>query len=114
VAKKYSAKKCNKYLAWAFVEAANFMIRYCPEAEAFHNRKCLKENYTLATKALAFKIAKACFYIMRDDVDFDVKKMFGKPLKSKKDKGRGSKPDRGLDSEPRAPIGKTAAADFNI
>ena len=50
---------------------------------------------------------------MRDDVDFDVERMFGKPLKSKKDKGRGSKPDRGLDSEPRAPIGKTAAADFS-
>jgi transposase len=109
-------KNGNKYLAWAFVEAANFMIRYCPEAEVFHNRKCLKENYTLATKALACKIAKACFYIMRDDVDFDVEKMFGKPLplKSKKDKGRGSKPDRGLDFEPRTPIGKTAAADFNI
>jgi hypothetical protein len=33
---------------------------------------------------------------MRDNVDFDVEKMFGKPLKLKKDKGRGSKPDRGL------------------
>jgi transposase len=107
-------KNGNKYLGWAFVEAANFMTRYCPEAKAFHTRKCLKENYTLATKALACKIAKACFYIMRDDVDFDVEKMFGKPLKSKKDKGRGSKPDRGLDFEPRAPIGKTAAADFNV
>jgi transposase len=108
-------KNGNKYLGWAFVEAANFMTRYCPEAGAFHMRKCLTENYTLATKALACKIAKACFYIMRDDVDFDVEKMFGKPLplKSKKDKGRGSKPDRGLDVEPRAPIGKTAAADFS-
>jgi hypothetical protein len=107
-------KNGNKYLGWAFVEAANFMTRYCPHAESFHKRKCLMGNYTLATKALACKIAKACFYIMRDDVDFDVEKMFGKPLKVKKDKGRGSKPDRGLDSEPRAPIGKTAAADFNI
>lgn len=107
-------KNGNKYLSWAFVEAANFMTRYCPQAEAFHKKKCLKENYTLATKALACKIAKACFYIMRDEVDFDVEKMFGKPLKSDKDKGRGSKPDRGLDSEPCAPIGKTAAADFNV
>jgi len=106
-------KNGNKYLGWAFVEAANFMKRYCPEAEAFHRRKCLKENYTLATKALACKIAKACFYIMKDDFAFDVEKMFGKPLKSKKDKGRGSKPDRGLAAKPRAPIGKTAAADFN-
>jgi transposase len=107
-------KNGNKYLGWAFVEAANFMTRYCPQAEAFHTRKCLQGNYTLATKSLACKIAKACFYIMRDDVDFDVEKMFGKPLKSKKDEGRGSKPDRGLASKPRAPIGKTAAADFNV
>ena len=28
-------------------------------------------------KALASKISKACYYIMRDQVDFDVKKMFG-------------------------------------
>ena len=106
-------KNGNKYLGWAFVEAANYMTRYCPHAKSFHMRKCLRGNYTLATKALACKIAKACFYIMRDDVDFDVEKMFGEPLKSNKDKGRGSKPDRGLASKPRAPIGKTAAADFN-
>jgi len=108
-------KNGNKYLAWAFVEAANFMTRYCPEAAAFHKRKCMmvkaKASYTLATKALACKIAKACFYIMRDNVVFDVERMFGKPLKLKEDKGRGSKPDRGLAAKPRAPIGKTAAAD---
>jgi len=102
-------KNGNKYLSWAFVEAANFMRRYCPEAEAFHRRKSLKENFVLATKALACKIAKACFYIMRDDVAFDVRKMFGTPLKLKEDKDRGSKPDRGLATKPRAPIGKTAA-----
>jgi transposase len=107
-------KNGNQYLGWAFVEAANFMRRYCPQAEAFHRRKSLKENSIVATKALACKIAKACFYIMRDDVDFDVEKMFGKPLISKQagqNKGRGGKPDRGLDCEPRAPIGDTAATD---
>jgi transposase len=105
-------KNGNKYLGWAFVEASNFMRRSCPEAEAFHRKKSLKENSVLATKALACKIAKACFYIMRDDVVFDVEKMFGKPLKSKKDKGRGSKPERGLANKPHAPIGNTAAAGF--
>jgi len=89
-------KNGNEYLGWAFVEAANFMKRYCPQAEAFHMKKTIQENYTLATKALACKIAKACFFIMRDDVVFDTGKIFGKPIKSKKDKGRGSKPDRGL------------------
>lgn len=77
-------KNGNEYLGWAFVEAANFMRRYCAEAEAFHMKKSLKTKSVVATKALACKIAKACFYIMRDDVAFDVEKMFGKPLKSKK------------------------------
>jgi hypothetical protein len=31
----------------------------------------------VATKALASKISKACYFIMRNQVDFDVKKMFG-------------------------------------
>jgi transposase len=105
-------KNGNEYLGWAFVEAANFMKRYCPQAEAFHMKKTIQENYTLATKALACKIAKACFFIMRDDVVFDTGKIFGKPIKSNKDKGRGSKPDRGLAKKlkPLAPIGNAAAA----
>ncbi len=106
-------KNGNEYLSWAFVEAANFMRRYCPPAEAFHMKKIMQQkNHTLATKALACKIAKACFYIMRDDVAFDTGKIFGKPIKTSKDKGRGSKPDRGLAKKhkPHAPIGDTAAA----
>jgi transposase len=30
-----NAKNGNKYLAWAFVEAANFALRYCPEAKDY-------------------------------------------------------------------------------
>ena len=29
----------NKYLSWAFVEAANFALRYCPQARSFYARK---------------------------------------------------------------------------
>ncbi len=36
-----------------------------------------RTNAIVATKSLASKIAKACCYIMRDQVDFGVKKMFG-------------------------------------
>lgn len=93
-------KNGNQYLGWVFVEAANFMRRYCPQAQEFYRRKCLKVKPVVATKALACKIAKACFYIMRDDVIFDVEKIFGKPLISTKagqNKGCGSKPERGLE-----------------
>jgi hypothetical protein len=31
----------------------------------------------VATKALAAKIARACYFLMRDRVDFDVAKLFG-------------------------------------
>lgn len=34
-----NVKNGNKYLAWAFVEAANFARRFCPEAKRFHERK---------------------------------------------------------------------------
>ncbi len=34
-----NTKNGNKYLAWAFVEAANFAMRSCPEARRFYERK---------------------------------------------------------------------------
>jgi transposase len=72
-------KKCgNKYLAWAYIEAANFMIRYSAEAKRWYNRKLSRCSgmKVLAMKALAAKISKACYFIMRDQVEFDVKKIF--------------------------------------
>jgi transposase len=73
---KGNSKNGNKYLCWAYVEAANYSRRFCPEAKKFYQRKLAKANQAVATKALACKIAKACFFIMRDQVDFDVKKIF--------------------------------------
>jgi len=70
-------KNGNCYLNWAYVEAANFIRRYCPEAKAWHQRKLRRSKQVVATKALASKICKACYFIMRDQVDFDVKKIFG-------------------------------------
>ena len=37
-------KNGNKYLAWAYVEAANFAIRSYPEFQSFYNRKKAKTN----------------------------------------------------------------------
>ena len=56
-------KNGNKYLAWAFVEAANFARRYCPQAKSFYERKKRKANGVLATKALAHKLARACYHV---------------------------------------------------
>mgnify|MGYP001077083530 FL=1 len=70
-------KNGNRYLAWAYVEAANHAIRYCPKAQKFFQRKMAKSERVLATKALANKLTKATYYIMRDQVAFDEDKLFG-------------------------------------
>lgn len=69
-------KNGNKYLAWAYVEAANFARRYCPDSQRFFQRKMEDSNRVLATKALANKLTKASYFIMRDKVPYDPKKLF--------------------------------------
>ena len=70
--------KCgNKYLAWAYIEAANFAIRYSPELRAWYQRKESRTKRVVALKAIANKLAKAVYFILRDEVDFDVKRLVG-------------------------------------
>jgi transposase len=70
-------KNGNKYLSWAFVEAANFSRRYSEEAKRYYQRKAAKTHPIVATKSLAGKLAKACYFILRDNVEFDAEKLFG-------------------------------------
>lgn len=72
-----NAKSGNRYLAWAFVEAANYAVRHSPELRAWYQRKAAKTKRVIAIKAMANKLAKACFFMMRDDVKFDVKRLVG-------------------------------------
>ncbi len=71
-------KNGNKYLSWAYVEGANFALRYCSYSQKFFQRKMSKSNNNrvLAIKALANKLTKASFYIMRDQVPYDPEKLF--------------------------------------
>ncbi|MGF6813067.1 transposase [Paraburkholderia sp. Clong3] len=71
-----NTKNGNKYLAWAFVEAANYAIRYCPQARRFYERKKRARNGILAIKALAHKLARACYHMLREHQPFDVKRCF--------------------------------------
>lgn len=64
-------KNGNKYLAWAFIEAANFAVRRSPKAKAFYQRKLKKTNCIVARKALAHKLARACYWMMKRQVKFD-------------------------------------------
>lgn len=70
-------QKCgNKYLAWAFVEAANFAKRYDELCRRWYDRKAAKTSNVIATKALACKLAKAAWYLMSQKVGYDPKRMF--------------------------------------
>ena len=69
--------KCgNKYLAWAFVEAANFAKRYDEQCRKWFDRKAAKTSTVLATKALACKLTKAAWHVLAHDTDYDPKRMF--------------------------------------
>jgi transposase len=69
--------KCgNKYLAWAFVEAANFAKRYDENCRRWYDRKQAKTSTVIATKALACKLAKAAWHIMAKQTDYDARRMF--------------------------------------
>ena len=69
-------KNGNRYLAWAYVEAANFLPRFSAPAQGWFARKKARAGQTVAVKALAGKLAKAVFYMLRDHVEFDPNKLF--------------------------------------
>lgn len=72
-----NAKNGNPYLAWAFFEAAHFAIQFLPPAKRFYERKAAQRHPILAMKALSHKLARACYYVMRDKVPFDTARLFG-------------------------------------
>jgi transposase len=70
--------KCgNKYLAWAFIEAANFAVRYDATIKRWYQKKCASSLAVVALKAVAHKLARACFYVMKDGRSFDAARAFG-------------------------------------
>jgi transposase len=73
---KGNQKNGNKYLAWAFSEAAEFARRHDEQARAYYNRKMRKTNSMVAHSALAHKLARAAYYLMRDQVPFLPEKLF--------------------------------------
>jgi transposase len=76
--------KCgNKYLAWAFVEGANFARRYDPQCRKWYDRKLAKTSNVIATKALACKLAKAAWHVMTQGTDYDSQRMFGQAASTK-------------------------------
>ncbi|SFB38133.1 Transposase [Collimonas sp. OK607] len=71
-----NTKNGNRYLAWAYVEAANFAIRYCEPARKFYQRKKAKRNGIVAIKAVAHKLARACFHMLKTGEQFSIERCF--------------------------------------
>jgi len=69
-------KNGNRYLAWAYVEAAHYMQRYCSKARSWAQKKASKKGNVVATKALSNKVARACYFIIKDQVPFNPAKLF--------------------------------------
>ena len=71
-------RKCgNRYLAWAYVEAAHFACQHDAQSRRFYDRKKQKTNPVIATKALACKLAKASWHVMHEDAPYDPRRVFG-------------------------------------
>jgi transposase len=71
-----NTKNGNAYLVWAFIEAANFARRFNEEARRFFDRKKARTNGVVATKALAHKLARASYHVLKTKQPFDVKRCF--------------------------------------
>jgi len=69
-------KNGNKYLSWAFVEAAHFAVRSNERIRRFYQRKKAKTNGVVAIKAVGHKLARACYHMLKDQVPFDEARAF--------------------------------------
>ncbi len=51
-------------------------MRYNAQIKRYYQRKRAKTNGVLATKAVAHKLARACYHILREGTEFDVNRAF--------------------------------------
>lgn len=69
-------KNGNKYLSWAFVEAAHHAVRHSEAVRRFYQRKKAKTNGIVAIKAVAHKLARACYHVLEKQVPFEEARAF--------------------------------------
>jgi transposase len=69
-------KNGNQYLSWAYSEAAHHAKRLDPLAQRFCIRKNRRSHPMVTKRALAAKIARGSYFVMRDQVPFDTSRAF--------------------------------------
>lgn len=57
-------------------EAANYAIRYSEPIQRWYQRRRAKSHRLVALKAVAHKLARACFHMLREQTDFDLQRAF--------------------------------------
>ena len=70
-------KNGNKYLAWAFMEAAHYTTIWCPEIKRFYQKRKAKRHILVAKKTIANKLARASYHMLVKQEPFDVQRAFG-------------------------------------
>ncbi len=70
-------KNGNRYLSWAYHEAAHFAVRFQPKARGWYEKKRSRTGPLVAIRALAHKLARAAYFMMRDQVPYEPARLFG-------------------------------------
>ena len=66
----------NRYLAWAMFEAGHFATLWEPRVKRYYQRKAAKSHVMVAKKAVANKLARACYHMLTRQQPFDVRRAF--------------------------------------
>jgi transposase len=69
-------KNGNKYLAWAFMEAGHYGAIWNPRIKRYYQRKKARVHILVAKKAVANKLARACYHMLKRGEKFDVTRAF--------------------------------------
>jgi len=70
-------KNGNRYLSWAFAEAAVYAIANYPRIQGWYERKKRRSNAPKALRALACKLAKATWHVMAGRQEYNEAMLFG-------------------------------------
>ena len=73
---KGNRRNGNKHLSRAYVEAAHHAMWHYEYVQRYYQKKMVKTNTLVARKTIAHKLARACYYIIRDQTVFDPTRVF--------------------------------------
>lgn len=74
---KGNTKNGNRYLAMAFIEAAHYATIWDDTIKRYYQRKCKKVPLMVAKKAVANKLTRACYHMLKEGTYFNVARAFG-------------------------------------